>query len=97
RQVEGVRVRWLISEKNGATRYAMRVFEVDPGRTIPLHNHWQEQEMYVLEGTGTISDGERKWELSPNTVIFVPPDEPHEIHNTGSGVLCFICVIPLKK
>lgn len=91
---EGVRLRWVVSRRDGAPRYAMRVFEVGPGGEIPLHHHWYEQEMYVLEGQGTIGDGLSERALAPGDVIYVPPDHPHQMRNTGNGTLRFICVIP---
>ena len=91
---QGVRLRWVISQKTGAPRYAMRVFEVEPGGEIPLHHHWYEQEMYVLEGEGTAGDEHGEQAVGPGTVIYVPPDHPHRLRNTGSGTLRFICVIP---
>ncbi|WP_324715298.1 cupin domain-containing protein [Carboxydochorda subterranea] len=91
---QGVRLRWVISRRDGAPRYAMRVFEVEPGGEIPLHHHWYEQEMYVLEGEGTVGDGRSEQVLGPGSVIYVPPDQPHQMRNTGSGKLRFICVIP---
>jgi len=92
----GVRLRWVISKANGALRYAMRVFEVEPGGEVPLHQHWYEQEMYVLEGEGMAGDADSEQPIGPGTVIYVPPDHPHRMRNTGKGVLRFICVIPLQ-
>ena len=91
---KGVRLRWVIGKANGAPRYAMRVFEVEPGGEIPLHHHWYEQEMYVLEGEGTTGDEQSETPVGPGTVIYVPPDRPHRMRNTGAGVLRLICVIP---
>lgn len=90
----GVRLRWVIGKANGAPRYAMRVFEVEPGGEIPLHHHWYEQEMYVLEGQGMAGDERSERPIGPGTVIYVPPDAPHRLRNTGQGLLRFICVIP---
>jgi len=91
---KGVRLRWVIGKANGAPRYAMRVFEVEPGGEIPLHHHWYEQEMYVLEGQGMAGDEHGEQPIGPGTVIYVPPDKPHRMRNTGDGLLRFICVIP---
>ncbi len=91
---KGVRLRWVVSKANGAPRYAMRVFEVEPGGEIPLHHHWYEQEMYVLEGEGTIGDADTEQPIRAGTVMYVPPHQPHRLRNTGQDRLRFICVIP---
>jgi quercetin dioxygenase-like cupin family protein len=52
---EGVRIRKLISEKDGAKNFYMRVFEVDQGtQPPPPHSHPWEHEIYVLEGQGVV-------------------------------------------
>lgn len=89
-----VRLKWVIGKANGAPRYSMRIFEVEPGGEIPLHHHWYEQEMYVLEGQGVAGDADTEHPIGPGTVMYVPPDHPHRLRNTGDGVLRFICVIP---
>jgi len=32
--------------------------------------------------------------LRPGTVVFVPPNEPHQFKNTGRTTLKFICLVP---
>ena len=50
--IKDLKVRWLISKKDGAKRFAMRVFEIQPGGYTPLHQHDWEHEAFVLEGSG---------------------------------------------
>ena len=99
--VEGakkVRLRWLISEKDGAENFAMRYFEIEKGGHTPFEQHWNEQEMFILEGEGILTDKEEKEEkLKVGDVVFVPSMEWHQFVNTGTEILKFICVIPLKK
>lgn len=92
----GVTIRWLISKEDGAPRFAMRVFDVQPGAEIPLHDHWYEQEMFILSGKGVASgpaSGEH--EISAGSVLWVPPEETHSFRNDGDDVLRFICCVPL--
>ncbi len=93
----GVKIRWVIDQKRGANTFSMRIFEVAPGAATPLHEHWYEQEMYLLEGHGAMvgDHGERK--LEPGVVMWVPSHERHQIKNTGVTPLKFICCIPQKK
>ncbi len=93
----GVKIRWVIDKKRGAENFSMRVFEVAPGAATPLHDHWYEQEMFLLEGQGVIAGKEGERPLTSGTVMWVPPYERHQIRNTGSEPLRFICVIPQKK
>jgi quercetin dioxygenase-like cupin family protein len=95
---KNVKLRWLINEKDGAKNFAMRYFEIEKGGYTPFEQHWNEQEMFILEGEGILLDKEKNEEkLKIGDVIFVPSWEWHQFVNTGSDVLKFICVIPLKN
>ncbi len=52
--VPGVTVRWVIRESDGAPHFAMRVFEVEPGKASPFHTHGWEHEVFVLSGRGHV-------------------------------------------
>ena len=47
---EKTTVRWLVGRKTGATTYAMRYFEIQPGGIVPEHAHQEEHEIFVLRG-----------------------------------------------
>jgi quercetin dioxygenase-like cupin family protein len=73
-------MRWVISEKDGAENFYMRIIEAGPGTEgPPLHSHDYEHEMYILEGQGVVlgEDGEK--EFKEGDVIFIPPNEIHQI------------------
>ena len=59
-EVKDVSVRWLIDNKSGAKNFAMRQFKIETGGMVPLHNHPEDHEIYVLSGKGKFSDGEEK-------------------------------------
>jgi quercetin dioxygenase-like cupin family protein len=93
----GVSLRWVISEREGAGRFAMRVFDVQPGAEIPLHDHWYEQEMFVLEGEGVACTSDSETPMRPGAVLWVAPHERHGFRNEGGDVLRFICCVPLAE
>lgn len=93
----GVKVRWVIDRKRGAETFAMRIFEVAPGAATPLHEHRYEQEMFLLEGHGTMVGDHGEQLLNPGVVMWVPPHERHQVRNTGTGTLKFICCVPQKQ
>ncbi len=95
--VKDVKVRWLISDKDNAPNFAMRLFEVGPGGYSPLHTHNWEHEVFILEGEGVATDGEKETRIKSGTVVYVAPEEKHQFKNTGSEALKFLCLIPIKK
>jgi quercetin dioxygenase-like cupin family protein len=90
----GCRVRWLIGEPDGAPNFAMRQFEVQPGGHTPRHSHPYEHEVYILEGSGVILEGEREHPFTAGDVIYVAPDEVHQFRNQGTSSLKFLCLVP---
>ncbi|MCK5309785.1 MAG: cupin domain-containing protein [Thermoplasmata archaeon] len=97
---EGVKdttIRWLISDKDGAENFAMRVFTVQPGGNTPHHQHDWEHEIFILEGQGILRSGDIKKPLKPGDFIFVKPMEWHQMINESDEIFRVICLIPYKK
>ena len=96
---EGVKdatIRWLITKKDGAKNFTMRLFEIQPGGHTPLHQHDWEHEVFIVKGNGALQDKNKAYAFKQGDVIYVPPMEWHQFANTGNDVLQFICVIPYK-
>lgn len=91
---EGVTMRLVIGPQEGAPRFNMRVFEVQPGLSTPYHQHWWEHEVFVLDGQGALHTAAGDEPLSTGSVVFVPGDEWHQFRNTGQELLRFICLVP---
>lgn len=91
------RVRWLITEKDGAPTFAMRLYEVAPGGHTPHHAHGFEHEVFVVEGTGTVVGPDRERPFKAGDAIFIPADEMHQFRNTSAGVCKFLCLIPSQS
>jgi quercetin dioxygenase-like cupin family protein len=95
--IDGVTIRWLIKESDGAKRFAMRYFELQQGAIIPEHDHPWEHEIFVLKGKGEITVDDEKKEVSEGMAVFIEPEALHSYKNTGSDKLVFLCVIPYLK
>lgn len=93
----GITVRRVISEKDGADNFTMRVFEVESGGNSPYHKHPWEHEVFILEGRGSLVQGRREVPFSKGDVIFIPPGEEHQLKNSSTEPLEFICVVPNLK
>jgi quercetin dioxygenase-like cupin family protein len=95
--LKDVKVRWLISKKDGADNFAMRLFEIKPDGFTPLHRHDWEHEVFILEGTGVTKSKKSNNPFKPGDIFFVPSMEWHQFVNTGREILKFLCLIPYKK
>jgi quercetin dioxygenase-like cupin family protein len=88
------KVRRVIGEKDGAEKFFMRVFDLEPGGYTPLHQHPWEHEMFVCGGKGSVVKAGKEVSLIPGSVVFIPPNEEHQIKNTSQETFTFICLIP---
>ncbi len=91
------KMRMLISDKDGANNFAMRMFSVAAGGHTPFHFHNYEHEVFVLEGRGVLKGEEKEHRFKAGDVIFVSPDEKHQFVNAGQGELKFLCLIPTPE
>ena len=91
---KGVTGRVVIGKDDGARNFCMRVFELSPGGHTPRHVHDWEHELFIHAGEGGVFK-EGTWvPLSRGNVVFIPSNEEHQIRNTGSEPLIFVCLIP---
>ncbi|MDD3539624.1 MAG: cupin domain-containing protein [Atribacterota bacterium] len=95
-EAKGVKVRWLISDKDKAKNFAMRLFEVEAGGFTPVHSHDWEHEVFVLEGEGEVNIEGKVYPIKKDSVVLVEPAQKHTFQNTGEGLLKFLCLIPYK-
>jgi quercetin dioxygenase-like cupin family protein len=91
---DGITIRWVVGQPEGAPNFAMRVIEFAPGAVFARHQHPYEHEIFVLEGEGVAEGPKGKAPMRPGVALYIPPDELHGYRNTGESVLRFICVIP---
>ena len=91
--VDGLTVRWAINASQGASNFAMRVFELASGKASPLHQHDNEHEVFVLSGNGEVATIEDVYPISEGSVIYIAPNEGHQFQNTGRDVLRFVDMV----
>ncbi len=97
KELPGVLKREVITARDGAPNFCMRVFEVEPGSSTPNHSHPWEHEVFVLWGKGVVRGEEGESEIGEGSVVFIAPNEQHCFINTGQTVLRFVCLIPIQK
>jgi quercetin dioxygenase-like cupin family protein len=90
---DGLTVRWVINASQGATNFAMRVFELEPGKESPFHKHENEHEAFVLKGRGEIETDKGTAKIKKGSTLFISSQESHCFRNTGKDVLRFIDVV----
>jgi quercetin dioxygenase-like cupin family protein len=101
-EVKGTYIRWLSKAgPNEAPEYGLRYFTMGPGGSIPIHQHFYYQTMYVLEGRMRVTSYDPKTdekieekEMGPNDVVFIPSMDPHSVANLSDvEKVTFLCCI----
>jgi quercetin dioxygenase-like cupin family protein len=91
---KGVTARVVIGRADGADHFCMRVFELAEGGYTPMHSHDWEHEIFIHAGEGMVFRQGSWAPVKPGNVVFVPGNEEHQLKNTGTSALVFVCLIP---
>jgi len=92
--VKGVTGRVAVGKADGAENFCMRVFELSENGFSPKHSNEWEHEIFIHSGKGE-AFYEDKWHpVEAGYVLFIPGNKIHQIRNTGSEKLIFVCLIP---
>ncbi len=92
--IKGASVRWLIGPAEDAPNFALRYFEIEPGGWSALDQHAHDHGVMVLRGRGKVLLSEEEFEIGFGDVVYIPPNEVHQLKTVGDEPLGFLCVIP---
>ena len=92
--------RALFSAGIGARKLGYNLTELPPGKAqCPFHAHREEEEMFlVLEGTGELRFGDKRYPIRRHDVIACPTggaEVAHQIVNNGSTPLRYLALSTL--
>ena len=79
---KGAVIRHIITEKDGAPTFNMRVVSLERGGQSPSHSHPWEHEFFVLSGMGIGKVDNKEVTLKQGDALFVPPGLQHSIRAT---------------
>lgn len=90
---DGSEIRELLAHRNSCIRNQSLAEArlVAGGSTTPHHHVKTEEIYYILEGEGLMRLGKLVRRVSAGDAIAIPPGAVHQITNTGSGLLRFLC------
>ena len=88
--VDGLTARWVITASQGAENFSMRLLELEPLKSTPMHQHNSEHEIFVLVGKGEVVTEDTFYPIREGSVIYVSPNEVHQFRNTGASILRMI-------
>ena len=90
---DGSEIRELLAYRNSAIRrQSLAEARLAPGQATTPHYHPRTEEIYyILEGAGLMQFGSELRDVIPGDAIAIPSGMAHQITNTGTGILRFLC------
>jgi len=90
---DGSEIRELLAHRNSSIRaQSLAEARLPPGATTTAHYHRRTEEIYyILEGRALMRIGQQSRTVMAGDAIAIPPGEEHQITNTGTNVLKFLC------
>ena len=84
----------LVTYRDDAPNFGMRLFEVEAGGATDHHQHPWEHEVFIVSGDGHLLTDDGLKPFAEGQAVFVPPKAMHQFQNTGTAPLQFLCMIP---
>jgi quercetin dioxygenase-like cupin family protein len=95
--VKGAIGKVLIGPADGANNFVFRYFRVEPGGNTVLDQHPHDHGVLILHGRARVRLGDQEFEVGPNDLVYVSPNDVHQFFTVGDEPLGFLCVIPPKE
>ena len=94
---QGVSRRVFVGESGESPLFHTRYFEVAEGGYTTLEQHLHEHVVVVMRGHGVALVGERRVALAFGDVLYVAPDDVHQLSNSGSEPFGFLCIVNAER
>lgn len=91
---QGASETWLIGKVENAQNFALRYYELEAGGHSRRESHAHDHGIVFLRGEGRVVLGRQVVNVSGGDVVYIAPDEEHQIINSGEEVLGWLCIIP---
>ena len=90
---DGSVIRELIHPRtHGNANQSLAEATIAVNRITRLHKHHKTEELYhVIQGTGEMTLGEKRFPVEVGDTICIMPGTPHQIRNTGEIDLKVLC------
>jgi mannose-6-phosphate isomerase-like protein (cupin superfamily) len=90
---DGSEIRELLAHRNSCIRLqSLAEARLPAGASTTPHHHVRTEEIYyILEGRGEMRLGLERRKVSEGDAIAIPPGQIHQITNTGTVTLKFLC------
>jgi quercetin dioxygenase-like cupin family protein len=88
---------WMIGKAEGAQNFALRYYQIGPGGFSNKERHSHDHGILILQGSGQVFLEGKTYSVSRGDIIYISPNELHQLSNQGEEPLGFLCVIPARR
>lgn len=96
-EVNQVSETWMIGKAEGAQNFAFRYYQLAPGGFSQKEQHPHDHGVLILQGCGRVFLDKEEFPVKRGDIVYIPPNELHQLSNTGDEPLGFLCVIPARR
>ena len=96
-KASGVTETWLIGKAERSDNFALRYYELEPGGFSRAETHPYDHGVLFMRGAGEVVIDSQTYVVGEGDVVYIAPDEMHQIKNAGQEPLGWICVIPAHR
>ena len=93
---EKTQVQYLVDDRQGSDRFALRLYTVQKGGHTPLDQHPYEHHVYVMSGEGLLRQSKEPntplRSLNAGDTLFIPSNAVHQFSNNKDEPFTFLCV-----
>ncbi|MHB8174191.1 MAG: cupin domain-containing protein [Nitrospirota bacterium] len=93
----GIDRQTIIGVKGESARFHVRYFEVEPGGHSSLEKHEHEHVVICVRGKGHALAGDKVVEVGFMDTLYVAPNDPHQLINSGPEPFGFICIVDAER
>lgn len=94
---DGVSRRVFTGETGESAGFHVRYFEIAEGGYSTLEQHLHEHVVVVMRGQGHALVGKKRVELKFGDVLYVCPDEIHQLSNGHPEPFGFLCIVNAER
>ena len=87
----------IVGSQGESSPFDLRYFEMEPGGSSEPARHPREHVVIGVRGKGKAVVGDRTLDLDPLDVLYIAPDEFHQISNREEQPFGFFCIIGAER
>lgn len=89
--------RVIIGNHGEITRFHLRYFEISPGGFSSFERHRHTHVVICVRGKGKVLIGNRRHTLNFLDILYISPDEPHQLSNPFNEPFGFFCIVNARR